>query len=96
MNKREKQTAKRNTNSTRVKAREKREAPKSLIVFLEDVQKFKVTCAGRTNEYGIGAHVPKGACAYKEERGEWTAASLGDAKQMAEDFASNMLAGAKE
>ncbi len=67
--------------------------PQSTIIFLEDEQMYLVTCAGRQNKYGIGSRVPRGSCAYKEERGEWTAETLEDAKQMAEDFASNMLAG---
>ncbi len=61
------------------------------IIFLEDEQMYLVTCAGKQNKYGIGSRVPKGSCAYKEEHGEWTAETLEDAKQMAEDFASNML-----
>ncbi len=65
---------------------------KYTVLFIEDEQVYQVTCAGRVNKYGIGSVVPKGSCAYKEERGEWTAKTLDDAKQMAEDFASNMLA----
>ena len=89
MNKRGKQTAKRYTRTER---QERKTASKSPIVFLEDEKMYQVKCAGRVNKYGIGSHVPEGSCAYKEERGEWTAETLGDARQMAEDFASNMLA----
>ncbi len=95
MNKRKEQTTERATRNTHTERRDKRESATSQIVFLEDEGVYQVTCAGKTNKYGIGATVPKGSCAYKEERGTWTAKSLGDARQMAEDFASNILAGAK-
>jgi len=75
--------------STRTK---KKAVPKMSIVFIEEEQMFRVTCNGKQNKYGIGSTVPKGSCAYKEERGPWTAKTLNDAEQMAEDFASNMAA----
>jgi hypothetical protein len=40
--------------------------------------------------FGIGSTVKKGDIAYVEEKGEWTAKTLEDAKQMAIDFAENI------
>lgn len=70
----------------------KKATPKVSITFIDAEQMYLVICNGRRNKYGIGSKVPKGSCAYKEERGAWTAETLADAKQMAEDFASNMRA----
>ncbi len=70
----------------------KKAVPKESITFIDAEQMFHVICNGKQNRYGIGSKVPKGSCAYKEERGPWTAETLDDAKQMANDFASNMRA----
>lgn len=40
--------------------------------------------------FGIGSIVKKGCCGYEAERGEWTAETLDDAKQMACDFAESI------
>jgi len=72
--------------------RKKQTTRRKGIKFLRDEQVYLVTCNGKSNKYGIGSVVPVGSCAYKEERGPWTAKTLEDAKQMAEDFASNMTA----
>jgi hypothetical protein len=40
--------------------------------------------------FGVGSTVKKGDIAYKEKKGEWTAKTLEDAKQMAIDFAENI------
>ncbi len=79
--------SRRKSTSTRKKA-----APKESITFIDATQMYRVICNGKRNYYGIGSTVPKGSCAYKEERGPWTAKTLNDAEQMAKDFASNMRA----
>jgi len=66
-------------------------ATRKSIRFLKAEQVYKATAGGHTNKYGIGASVPVGSCAYKKERGPWTATTLAEAKQMAVDFCDNML-----
>ncbi len=39
------------------------------------------------NMFYVGSSVKVGNCAYTEEKGEWTAKTIDDAKQMAIDFA---------
>jgi hypothetical protein len=39
------------------------------------------------NMFSVGSEVKVGNCAYNYERGEWKAATVADAKQMAIDFA---------
>lgn len=80
LNRRQGQSKRRTTQRTR-------------ITFDKKEQKYHVTVAGKTNAYGIGSRVPKGSCAYKEERGAWVAITLEDAEQMAKDFASNISDG---
>ena len=40
--------------------------------------------------FGIGSTVKEGDCGYVPEKGEWTAKTLDDAKQMAIDFAQGV------
>lgn len=40
--------------------------------------------------FGIGSKVKKGDCAYREDKGEWIAKDLNDAKKMAQDFADSV------
>ena len=75
-----------------IKKAEPKAGPKASIRFVRKSQLWKVVAAGKTNAYGIGSRVPKGSCAYMEERGAWTAKTLEDAEQMAKDFATNMTA----
>jgi len=69
-----------------------RKAKRSVRLLKKDGV-YVATAGGHTNRYGIGSSVPAGSCAYKPERGPWTALTLADAKQMANDFCDNMLKG---
>lgn len=40
--------------------------------------------------FGIGSKVKKGDCGYNSNKGAWTAKTLGDAKQMAINFAKDV------
>lgn len=60
------------------------------IGFSEKEQKWYGWSHRAIYGFGIGSKVKKGDCAYTEERGEWTAKTLEDAKQMAMDFAKGV------
>ena len=84
------------TNKEDVMARRKTTTPRATVKFLPKEGVYLAKCGNKSNRYGVGSVVPEGSCAYKEERGPWTARTLEDAKQMAVDFVSNMRTLAKD
>lgn len=60
------------------------------IGFNPELQKWYGWSHRAVYGFGIGQTVKKGDCGYKEIKGEWTAETLDDAKQMAIDFAHSV------
>jgi len=57
------------------------------VGFCEKEQKWYGWSHRAIYGFGIGSKITKDSAAYKPDKGEWTAKTLGDAKRMAKDFA---------
>ena len=62
------------------------------ITWLKGEEAYQVTAGGRSNKFCVGSIVRIGDCVFKPERGPWTATTRKEARQMAKDFGTNMIA----